>query len=175
MPGPKPELIELTATQEAILERIVRREKSPQQLVRRCHIILDANAGAPNEQIAKTLGVSSNTVRTWRSRWAQESGILAACETEETEKDYCTRIVNLLSDLPRSGAPPTFSAEQICQIVALACDPPLESGRPVAHWTPTELADEAIKRGIVESISPRQVGRFLKSGGFETSPVSVLA
>ena len=36
MPGPKPELIELTATQERILERLVR----PQQLVRRSHIIL---------------------------------------------------------------------------------------------------------------------------------------
>ena len=175
MPGPQPELIELTPTQERILERLVRREKSAQQLVRRCHIILASNAGAATEQIARTLAVSPKTVRTWRSRWAKASENLAVCEAEETEKDYRHRIVDLLSDKPRSGAPPTFSAEHICQIVALACEPPCESGRPVTHWTPTELADEAIKRGIVESISPRQVGRFLKSGQFETSPNSILA
>ena len=60
MPGPKPELIELTATQERILERLVRREKSSQQLVRRSHIILAANQGTAN------LSVSCYTVRTWR-------------------------------------------------------------------------------------------------------------
>ena len=53
MPGPKPELIELTPTQESILERLVRREKSSQQLVRRSHIILAANQGTANEQIAQ--------------------------------------------------------------------------------------------------------------------------
>ena len=64
MPGPQPDLIELTPSQETILERIVRREKSSQQLVRRSHIILAANQGAANEQIARTLAVSSHTVRT---------------------------------------------------------------------------------------------------------------
>lgn len=175
MPGPKPELIELTPTQESILERLVRREKSSQQLVRRSRIILAANQGTANEQIARTLSVSCYTVRTWRLRWAKASENLAVCEAEETEKDYSNRIVNLLSDNARSGAPPTFSAQQICQIVALACEPPSQSGRPITHWTPTDLADESIKRGIVKSISPRHVGRFLKAIRFETSPMSVLA
>ena len=106
MPGPKPELIELTPTQESILERLVRREKSSQQLVRRSRIILAANQGTANEQIARTLSVSCYTVRTWRLRWAKASENLAVCEAEETEKDYSNRIVNLLSDNARSGAPP---------------------------------------------------------------------
>ena len=42
-----------------------------------------------------------------------------------------------------------------------------DSGRPITHWTPPELADEAKKRGIVESISPRSVGRFLGRGGLK--------
>ena len=163
MPGPKAESIELTEPQETILEQIVRREKSCQQLVRRSQIILAANEGTANEQIAQTLGVTCNTVRTWRNRWAEAAEDLAACEAEEKEKDYQNRIVNLLSDNPRSGTPPTFSAEQICQIVALACENPSQSGRPITHWTPRELADESMKRGVVESISPRHVGRFLKS------------
>ncbi len=59
---------------------------------------------------------------------------------------------------------PTFSAEQVVQIVALACEPPPDSDRPVSHWTPRELAEEAVTRHIVPTISPRSVGRFLKRG-----------
>jgi hypothetical protein len=57
----------------------------------------------------------------------------------------------------------------------VACEDPQESGRPVTHWTPQELADEAIKRGIVTSISPRSVGRFLKGGGLEAPSEPLLA
>jgi len=75
-----------------------------------------------------------------------------------------------LSDLPRSGTPPKFTAEQLVQIMAVACEAPAESGRPVSHWTPPELADEVVKRQIVESISPSSVWRFLKSGRLKTAP-----
>jgi len=64
-------------------------------------------------------------------------------------------------DEDRCGAPPKFTPEQITAIIALACEHPSQSGVAVSHWTPPELAREAIKRGIVESISPRQVDRFL--------------
>jgi hypothetical protein len=58
----------------------------------------------------------------------------------------------------------------------LACeDPREESGRPITHWSTAELADEAIERGIVESISPRSVGRFLGRGGSETPQDALLA
>jgi putative transposase len=67
-----------------------------------------------------------------------------------------------LQDWPRSGSPGKFSAEQLVQLIALACEAPQDSGYPVSHWTPQEIAAEASKRGIVESISPRPVGRFLK-------------
>ena len=78
-----------------------------------------------------------------------------------SEAELETRILAVLSDEPRSGAPPKFTPEQVVAIVALACEPPADSERPISHWTPTELAAEAIKRGIVDSISPRQVDRFL--------------
>ena len=61
------------------------------------------------------------------------------------------------------------------QIVAVACRAPCESGRPISRWTPREVADEVRKRGIVETISTRSVGRFLKSGRFEAAPGGVLA
>ena len=73
-------------------------------------------------------------------------------------------ISDVLSDEPRSGGPCTFSAEQLTQILAVACEKPQDCGRPVTHWTPRELAHEVIKRGVVESISKRHVDRILKGG-----------
>jgi hypothetical protein len=94
----------------------------------------------------------------------------------ETEADaLLAQIEAVLADAPRPGAPDTFSAEQIVQIVALACTPPASFGRPIEAWTPRELADEAIKQQIVTTISPRSVERFLKSGRAQAAPKSLLA
>ena len=94
MPGPKPESIELTETQESILEQLVRREKSCQQLARRNQIILAASQDTANEQIAHRLGLTCNMVRTWRIRWAESAGTIAVCAAEEKEKEHRHRIVN---------------------------------------------------------------------------------
>jgi hypothetical protein len=59
----------------------------------------------------------------------------------------------------------TFTFEQFMQIMALACEKPEAAERPVSSWTPRELADEAVKRGIVTKISPRTVERFLNRQG----------
>lgn len=173
--GPKPQLIQLEERQRTILERIVRRAQSAQCMVSRSKIILLADEGMGNQQIADELGMHVQTPRRWRNRWAEIAERLATAEAESTDKELHLMIEQVLSDQPRSGTPPTFTPEQICQIVALACEPPEESGRPVTHWTPAELADEAVKRKIVERISPRSVGRFLKGSRPETTPLPVLA
>ena len=67
-----------------------------------------------------------------------------------------------LDDLPRPGAPPRLTANQICQIQQLACEKPEESGRPISQWTSREIAAEVIKRGIVDTISARHSARILK-------------
>ena len=67
-----------------------------------------------------------------------------------------------MADAPRSGAPPTYTPEQVCAIMALACEPPEQSDLPLSHWSQSGLAREAVKRGIVDSISHGSVGRFLK-------------
>src|ERR687897_132982 len=66
--------------------------------------------------------------------------------------------------VPGHSTPPTFTAQQICAIVALACEPPDASGVPITHWSQSALAREAIKRGLVETISHGSIGRFLKGG-----------
>ena len=165
MAGPRPTPLALTGTQRRLLERLVRRHTSQQRLVRRAQIILASADGLTNEQIAQRLGLTRGTVRTWRNRWAYASDELQAAEQADADDAaLTTRLTALLADAPRPGAPATFTAEQLVQVVALACSDPHDSGRPVTHWTPTELADEAKKRQIVASISPRSVGRFLKRG-----------
>jgi hypothetical protein len=83
-------------------------------------------------------------------------------------------IEQILGDRPRSGTTASFSVEQVVQIVALACESPEQSERPVSHWTARELAAEAMKRGIVAQISPRSAGRFLKGSHAPTSSSSLL-
>ena len=89
------------------------------------------------------------------------ASLLAAEAAGATDPDLEKLIIGVLTDVTRSGAPPRFGAEQVAGIIALACELPADGGLPVSHWTPSELAREAAKRGIVESISPRQVDRFL--------------
>ncbi len=141
--------IDLSAEERSELERLRRTASTPQALARRARMILMAGDGAGVGETAERLGVWRKTVSQWRARWLAGSHSSAPAAER-------------LSDAPRSGAPPRITAEQICAIVALACERPSESGRPVTHWSQQELADEAMKRGIVEQVSQRSVGRFLK-------------
>jgi putative transposase len=154
--------VAVTPRQKELLEALTRTKLAAQQLVERCHIVLMSAEGRTNEAQADELGVDRQRVRRWRHRWAREWESLAAAEDKgATGKDLEKLVIGVLTDDARSGAPAKFSPEQVVAIIALACEPPADSGLPVSHWTPPELAREAIKRGIVESISPRQVDRFL--------------
>lgn len=64
--------------------------------------------------------------------------------------------------LPEAAPPPEFTAEQICEIVALACRKPEEFDIPISQWSHRDLADAAVEHDIVESISPSHVGRLLR-------------
>jgi putative transposase len=127
-------------------------------------IILQLSFGASIKQTARRLDLSRNTVRTWLRRWKnQEENLLLTENQDDDDFPLIERIKAALSDSQRLGRPPTFSPEAMVQIVAMACEDPQKFSRPITHWTARELAEEAQKQGIVESISPRSVGRFLKS------------
>jgi len=162
MPGPKPAAIKLTVILQEILEQIACCYTNPYYLVLRAKIILIAATGANNAAVARQLNIDTDTARTWRGRWLAAEAILLAVEAKSvTERELTALVEATLADAPRSGAPDTFSPEQLVQIVALACEYPCESGREISHWTRRELADEAIKRDVVPTISPRHVGRIL--------------
>ena len=163
MPEPQAAPIHASSLQLDILQRMVRRTTSAQRLVKRAHIILAACTGTSNTKISQHQHVDYETVRRWRDRWRVAESRLQAIEATGKPKLLSQAIEVLLTDAHRPGAPATFTFEQFMQIMALACEKPEAADRPVSTWTPRELADEAIKRGIVTKISPRTVERFFKS------------
>lgn len=163
MRGPQPPEIKLTPTLKPILEKIARCYTNPYWLVVRAKIVLYATAGANNTEIAQRLDTDSDTAARWRRRWLEATPRLSAAETESLEeKDLRVLIEATLSDDPRPGTPDTFTPEQLVQVVAVACAAPRDSAREISHWTDRELAEEVIQREIVETISPRHVGRVLE-------------
>jgi putative transposase len=148
MPGPKPPEIVLTIEEHEELERLVRGHTTGQQVAVRARIVLLAADGLSTEAIARRLSIDADTVRLWRARWRTTTGSAAA----------------RVADAPKSGRPARITPEQICRIIALACEIPAGSDRPISQWSARELADEIIHRGIVDHLSPRHAGRLLKSG-----------
>jgi putative transposase len=176
MSGPPALLLELPPRQQAFLQQLVRRQTADQRLVRRASLILALAANPCLEVVARQLGLTRLTVRHWRDRWLQASPTLRQAEADQaTTPQLHALLAQILDDAPRPGTPATFSPEQIVQVVAVACEPPAKSGRPISHWTARELADEVTKRRIVKTISARTVGRFLKGSRSPTASQPGLA
>jgi transposase len=144
----------LTDAERHELDMLVRRHTTPQHVALRARIVLLAADGANNCQIAQRLTVSRDTVRLWRERWVSlQPASLADLP-----------VLDRLTDAPRPGKPRQITAEQECQIIALACAAPQDAGRPISQWTGREIADELKQRGIVTQISARHAARLLKRG-----------
>ena len=141
-------LITLRSEERSDLEGLIRSHSTAQHLARRARMIVMAADGVGVGETALRLGVWRKGVSFWRARW------LAGGHGDSAAERLC--------DAPRSGAPATITAEQTCAIIALACERPDESGVPISQWSASDLAREAARRGIVKSVSPRSVGRFLK-------------
>ena len=175
MPSQQAKPLHLSPLQQELLQRMGQRTTSAQRLVKRGRIILEAAEGTSNTRIAQHQQVDYETVRRWRDRWHVAQARLQAIEDAGKQKLLSQAIEVLLTDEQRPGAPTTFTFEQFMQIMALACERPSASERPVSSWTPRELAEEAVKRGIVEQISPRTVERFLKGEHVAAASQAVLA
>ena len=154
MCGPEPPAVTLTAAARRDLEALAGAHRTPQQLALRARIVLAAADGANNAEIGRRLGIEADTARLWRARWLG----LGAVPLEELG------VAERLEDAPRPGGPCRITAEQVCRVTALACEAPAASERPISHWSGRELAEEAVKRGIVDRLSPRHANRLLKRG-----------
>jgi transposase len=165
MPETKAGKIQLSAELEQAIKKLEKGHTTRQQIAKRAKIIRLVASGKPDQTIAREVGVNRHTVRQWRERWL----MLAAIPFSELSVEA------RLEDLPRPGAPARITADQRCQLEALACEAPEKSGRPISQWTGRELADEVIKQQIVTTISPRHAARLLKRSRDSSPPKSLLA
>lgn len=119
MPSPHAVPITLFDADRAALEGWTRRRKTAQGLATRARIVLAcAEPGATNGEVAQALGVSRQTVATWRKRFAE-------------------RGPDGLLDEPRPGAPRRITDEQVERAVTTT----LEATPPGAtHWSTRSLA-----------------------------------
>jgi len=164
MPGPKATPVALTKEAQRRLRILVMGHNTRQQIAKRARMILLAAEGKDNSAIGREVGVSRLTVKQWRERWLTLEPIpLEELSAEER-----------VEDLPRPGGPARITADQRCQLEALACESPEKSGRPISQWTGREIADEMMARNIVETISPRHAARLLKRCINSSSPDSLL-
>jgi len=165
MPGTAAK-VRMSEKQLAVLEELSRSRTAAKGIVQRALILVLGFQGLLNEQIAEQVGLNRQQVGVWRKRWRDAWESLCVWECTEPHR-LREAILEVLSDAPRPGCPGKITAEQVAQILAVACESPKLSGRPITRWTHRELRDEVVKRGIVESISVAQVGRYLKESALQ--------
>jgi transposase len=128
--------VDLTPEERTTLEQLLQRGKRSARTLTRARILLQADEGLTDEEIATALAVGIATVECTRQRFVQEN--LAA-----------------LNERPRPGGPRKLSGKQEAPLSAVACTP-APTGQP--HWTLQLLADKAVEWGFADSIA-RETGR----------------
>jgi len=160
MPG-KAAKVKVSERQLDILRELSRSRTVAKGIAQRALILVLGFQGLKNEQIAAEVGLIRRRVGVWRRRWRDAWDSLCIWECTEPHR-LREAILEVLADAPRPGCPGKITAAQVTQILAVACESPKLSGRPITRWTHKELRDEVLKRKIVASISAVQVGRYLK-------------
>ena len=165
MPG-KAAKVRVSERQWAVLQDLSRSRTVAKGIVQRALILVLGVQGLRNEQIAAEVGLIRRQVGVWRRRWRDAWDSLCVWECTEPHR-LREAILDVLSDAPRPGCPGKITAEQVARILAVACESPKLSGRPITRWTHKELREEVVNRKIVERISVAQVGRYLKQAAVQ--------
>jgi transposase len=113
-------LRELSPEEVVEVERLARSRTASARLVERARIIRCAHEGSGVPEVARQLKLGQDTVRTWIKRFNGEGAAG-------------------LADRPRSGCPPTYTPEQVAEVVAASLTDPAELGRPFGSWTVERL------------------------------------
>jgi transposase len=133
--------VQLTGTQKRTLQKISGAHTSEQRMALRARIVLWANLGFNNCQIADQLGIDVKTVRKWRGR-------------------FCLNGLEGLHDEPRSGRPFRFDSGVRNEVfTAVVGDPP----EPFGVWTLDLLAKHLVDNTLVGSISIETISYWLRT------------
>jgi len=138
--------VTLTQEERTQLRAIASGGKVGARRLKRVQILLAADAGATDDDIARDVGVGTSTVYRTKRRFVEE-GLAPA-----------------LSEEPRPGAARKLSVTDEGILIALACSKP-PAGR--ARWTLQLLADEVVRLTAHESLSDETVRRRLGEVAFK--------
>ena len=147
--------VTLTAAERKTLKKRARGARTPHRDRERALIVLAAARGHGNARIATGLGITADTARKWRGRFA-------------------ARRLAGLDDLPRSGRPRRISEADRAAVVALACQLPAATGVPLSRWTGPELAAEITAAGLAGPVSASSVLRILAEHPHQALAIPVM-
>jgi putative transposase len=133
-------LVDLTAAERDELLRLNRRGKTRGRKLTRAQILLKADEGLEDEEIAEAVGTSVATIERTRQRFVEEG-------------------LGALSERPRPGPRPKLAAKGAAHLIAVACST-APGGRN--RWTLRLLADQAVELGLCAELSYETVRRLLK-------------
>jgi len=142
-------IINLTAEERAGLEAMISRGRASALKLGRARILLKADDGMTDAEIADELGVGHRTVERVRERCCLV-GLEAALDRKKQD---------------RPSRVPKLDGDAEARLIQLACSEP-PSGR--ARWTLSLLADKLVELRIVDSVSTTTVYRRLEKKCVQT-------
>jgi len=134
-------LVELAEAERVRLRTLLRGGQAPVRMVARARVLLKADQGCTDSEIAAALDLGTATVSRVRKRFV-ELGLEEA-----------------LRERPRPGQRRKLSGKQEAHVIAVACSTPPEGH---ARWTLRLLAGKVVELGFAPSISPETVRQMLK-------------
>src|SRR3979411_158921 len=138
--------VELSQAERCELTAMLSKGRRTARKLKRAQILLAADAGCSDEEIARTVGVGGSTVYRTKRRFVEGN------------------LERALSEEPRPGAERKLTGKEEALLVATACaNPP--KGR--ARWTLKLLADAMIKLTGHESLSGETGRRRLAENGLK--------
>jgi homeodomain-containing protein len=132
--------VDLTAEERDTLVGLIHSGKTAARQVTRARILLKADEGLSDEEIAEEVATSRVTVERTRQRFVEES-------------------LGALTERPRTGAPPRLTGQGAAHLIAVTCSP-APAGRE--RGTLRLLADEAVALGLADSLCRETVRQLLK-------------
>jgi len=133
--------VDLTDEEVEQLHQLIRRGKPAARKVARARILLKANEGMSDSQVARALDVGIATVGRVRKRFVEEG------------------LERALNERPRPGQQPKLDGKQEAHLIAVACTKAPEGH---ARWTLRLLAEKAVQLGLAEALSYETVRQVLK-------------
>jgi len=135
----------LTDDESRAIDRLAHSRTEPARAVERAQIVWRAHQGARVPAIARALGITEATVRTWLTRFNAGG-------------------VDGLKDAPRSGRPPVYDAAEVGEVVAASLPKPDDLGLPFGSWTLDRLTAYLQERKQL-GIGRTRVGEILRAEG----------